>query len=219
MRIKKCNTAKELIEAIKNNPTFKLMGMSTAYRPEDFHKYKGGGTFPNDGITEPIDFERLQQPDELYRHATTAILRLCDKNPGYIRPKSFWPESEPYRGLQEVLLWAQNQERRKTTVLAKEPQMDPRFKRAMQACKQIEDIAEEEGKNFYADRREIWNYGYMRCQDQLSVKLPLYSTWINYLNGFDRQFEELVEYNKSLPTEEREEHLKTIENIWQPANV
>ncbi len=108
MKFRDCKTAKELAEAIKNHPTYKLMSISTAYHPKDFHKYKGRVAFPDHGITEPIDLTKLTQPHELYRIVKGCVLKLCDENPDYTPPADFLPEDKPRSGLDNILLWCGN---------------------------------------------------------------------------------------------------------------
>ena len=80
------------------------MSRDIAYRPEDFRWYRGKGSIPILGITEEIDFEKLQHPKQIYKHAKLCVLRLQSENPA-LKTGNFSNEEDPLTGLQNIMRW------------------------------------------------------------------------------------------------------------------
>jgi hypothetical protein len=102
MNFEDCKNPKELYDAIEGNSTYKLMSRDIAYRPEDFRWYRGKASIPILGITEVIDFEKLQHPKQIYKHAKLCVLRLQKEYPA-LKTANFSNEEDPLTGLQNIM--------------------------------------------------------------------------------------------------------------------
>lgn len=78
------------------------MSRDIAYRPEKFHLYKRKASIPILGITEEIDFEKLQHPKQIYKHAKLCVLRLQKEYPA-LKTVIFSNEEDPLTGLQNIM--------------------------------------------------------------------------------------------------------------------